>query len=222
MKQAIIVGLGMFGMSLARELAKRRVEVILVDRNRDRVQVASEFAVEALVLDATDELALAELRPDRRDLSVCAIGEDSRDASILCTALLRQLGSRHLVARAFDELHGRILSKVGAHEVVNPEKAFGLRLATRLAFRGVLDQVPLGRGLEISELALPAGFVGKTLRELSLPKRFGLYAVAVRGPHDDEQDDLQLPNPDAVLEVRDILVLAGGRGAVEAMLEKVR
>lgn len=222
MKQALIVGLGMFGMSLARELADRKVEVILVDKSPDLVQVASEFAIEALALDATDESSLAELRPERRDVCICAIGEDSRDASILCTALLRQLGSRHLVARGFDVLHTRILRMVGANEVVNPEQAFGVRLATRLAFRGVLDQVPLGHGLDISELAMPRAFVGKTLRDLQLPKRYGIFAVAVRSPGEEERGDLRMPDPDEVLEGRDVLVLAGRRGSVEEMLEKVR
>lgn len=220
MKQALVVGLGMFGMSLARELTQRRHEVILVDRNPDLVQVASEFAVEALALDATDEESVAELRPALRDLCICAIGEDSRDASIVCTALLRQLGARHLVARAFDPIHERILRLVGAHEVVNPERAFGQRLAARLAYRGVLDQAPLGHDLEISEVITPRALVGKTLRELELPRRYGVFVVALRSTEDSDEE-LAVPAPDTMLESRTVLILAAKKGSLLAMMEKL-
>ena len=220
MKQALVVGLGMFGMSLARELSERGVEVIAVDSDTDHVQTASEFASEALAMDATEEEALADLYPERRDLCICAIGEDSRDASIVCTALLRQLGARHLVARAYDPLHERILRLVGAHEVVDPERAFGRRLASRLAFRGVLDQVQLGPELEVSELAAPKALVGKRLSELQLPKRFGVFVVALRAGV-DAQESLRMPVASSMLDARDVLVLAAKRGGVQAMLEQI-
>lgn len=220
MKQALVVGLGMFGMSLARELTDRKVEVLCIDKDPDLVQSASDIVSEALCVDGTDESALADLRPERRDLCICAIGEDSRDASIVCTALLRQLGARHILARSYDPLHERILRLVGAHEVVDPERAFGRRLAARLAFRGVLDQIPLGHDLEISEIAVPRAFIGKSLRELELPKRFGVFVVALRGA-EDEQSNMRMPDADAGLENRDVLILASGRGSLERMMEKL-
>lgn len=220
MKQALIVGLGMFGTSLARALTARGVEVLCVDTNPELVQTASSFAAEAVAFDASDEASLAEVHPDRRDLCVCAIGQDSRDASIVCTALLRQLGARYLVARGYDTLHERILRLVGAHEVVNPEHAFGERLAARLAFHGVVDQVPLGKDLLITELAVPPAFVGRTLVELSLPKRFGVSVVAVRREQGEEGLAL-LPRPDEPFEEEDVLVLAAKRGSVDRMLEKL-
>jgi len=220
MKQALIVGLGMFGTSLARALTERGVEVLCVDNDPELVQAASGFAAEAVAFDASEEASLAEVHPERRDLCVCAIGQDSRDASIVCTALLRQLGAQYLVARAYDALHERILRLVGAHEVVNPEKAFGERLAARLAFRGVVDQVPLGRDLLITELAIPAAFVGRTLVELALPKRFGVSVVAIRRERGGSGLVL-LPDPAAPFEESDVLVLAARRGSVDRMLEKL-
>jgi trk system potassium uptake protein TrkA len=220
MKQALIVGLGMFGTSLARALTERGVEVLCVDNNPELVQAVSGFAAEAVAFDASDEASLAQVHPERRDLCVCAIGQDSRDASIVATALLRQLGAKLLVARAYDTLHERILRLVGAHEVVNPEQAFGERLAARLAFRGVLDQVPLGRDLFITELAVPPHFVGRNLIELSLPKRYKVSVVAVRREVRGEGSIL-LPDPTAPFEEGDVLVLAAKRGSVDDMLEKL-
>jgi trk system potassium uptake protein TrkA len=221
MKQALVFGVGIFGMSLARELSARGVEVICLDKNPDRIQVASDFASEALVLDATERDEIGDLHPEMRDLCVCAIGEDSRDSSIVCTALLSELGARRIVARAYDPLHARILHMVGAHEVVDPERAFGRRLAARLSFRGVLDQVSLGSQLEITEVAVPRAFVGRSLRELQLPKHHEVYVVALRGGP-SEQDDLRLPTPDTRLESNDVLVLTARQGSVQKMLEGLR
>lgn len=220
MKQALIIGLGIFGTSLARALTERGIEVMGVDSDPDLVQSVSNFTAEAIAFDASDESSLAQVHPERRDLCVCAIGNEARDASIVCTALLRQLGAKYVVARAKDTLHERILRLVGAHEVVNPELAFGERLAARLAFRGVLDQVQLGRDLVITELAVPPAFVGRALLDLSLPSRFGVTVVAVRREV-GAQGLALLPDPQAPFEDGDVLVLVANRGSVDKMLGKL-
>ncbi len=220
MKQALVIGLGMFGMALARELSLRGVEVIGVDIDEERVDAAAEALEEVLCFDATDESALAEVHPGQRDVCVSAIGEDSRDASIVCTALLRQLGAPRLIARAYDRVHERILRLVGAHEVVNPEHNFGRTLAGRIAFSGVIDQVPLGAELVITEIAAPAALSGPTLRELDL---LGVHQVHVVAVHDatEERGHLRLAEPDAIIGPGEVVVLAAKKGAVEAMLEKL-
>ena len=98
-KQALVVGLGQFGLALSRSLAAKGVEVLAVDRREETVRAAASFVTEAVCLDATDEISLARTLPERRDLCVCAIGDESRESSILVTALLRQLGAKRLVAR---------------------------------------------------------------------------------------------------------------------------
>ena len=124
-KQALIIGLGQFGMALARTLSERGVDVLAVDLDRQQVQLASSFVAQAACFDARDEESLKRAGPERRDLCVCAMGNESRESSIIVTALLRQMGARRIVARAIDELTGRILAMVGAHQIVNPERAFG-------------------------------------------------------------------------------------------------
>ena len=103
--QAIVVGLGQFGMSVARTLAERGVEVLAVDIQEDRVRVAASFVAEAACFDATDTEALARTSPDRREVCVCAIGDDAKEASIICTALLRQMGAKRIIARSNDDIH---------------------------------------------------------------------------------------------------------------------
>lgn len=216
-KQAIVVGLGQFGAALTRSLAARGVEVLAVDTNEERVQALAAVAAHAAVFDSTDEASLQRAAPERRDLCVCAIGEAGREASILTTALLRQMGAPRVVARAMDPLHERILRLVGAHEVVNPERAFGERLASRLLTAGVIDEVPLGEDLVITELRPPAALVGRTLAELALPRSYGVTVVAVRRAG----APVTMPAPTTRLGPDDILVIVSAPGAVPSMMDRV-
>jgi trk system potassium uptake protein TrkA len=216
-KQAIVIGLGQFGMALARSLSDRSVEVLAIDTREERVRQAAGFAAEAACFDATDSDALARTNPDRRDVSICAIGDDSRESSIICTALLRQMGAPRIVGRANGTLHARILQLVGAHEVVNPERDFGERFALRLAHEGVLGELALGEGLVITELSPPAAFVGRTLAELQLPRRHGMTVVAIRR---GERGAVALPDPGHSLSEEDVLVVVSDRKAVPRMMER--
>lgn len=214
-KQALIVGLGRFGMSLVRALNARGVEVLAVDRSPDRVDQAAAHAAEAVVLDASVEDELRRARPADRDLCICAIGDESSEASILCTALLRQLGAPRVVARANSQLQGRILKLVGAHEVVNPLEDFGKRFADQFAFERLKGELPLGADLVIAEIALPDEFAGRTLADLKLPARFSLTVVATRRSGGGE---VKLPSPDQRMESGDVVVVVARRSAVVRFL----
>lgn len=218
-KQALILGLGQFGLSVARALQERKVEVMVVDRDPKLVQQAAEFVAEAVSFDAADEAALARTSPGDRDICVVAMGDESRDGSIVTTALLRQMGAPMIVARASDTIHERILRLVGAHEIVNPEREFGERLASRLAHSGVIDQVALGDDLILTELRVPAKMVGRTLEDSRLPKRFGVTVVAVR-KKDDGPGRVEPPNPRVPLAENDILIVTGTNDAIATLVEK--
>jgi trk system potassium uptake protein len=214
-KQAMVIGLGQFGMALAQSLAERDVEVMAVDTRMEPVEEAATFATSAVQFDATDEDALRRTSPERRDLCVCAIGDENREGSIVCTALLRQLGARHILARATDAMHERILRLVGAHEVVNPERAFGERLATKLLYSAVLDEVPLGGDLVLTELKPPAAFVGRTLTELALPRKHEINVVAIRR---DGDKGVSTPSPEIPLQEKDVLIVVSPPHAVAKLL----
>jgi trk system potassium uptake protein TrkA len=210
-QQVLIIGLGQFGMSLARTLSEKGAEVLAVDRRKNLVDVASAFVTEAIMIDATDETELARLQPAQRDCSVCAIGDDSKEASIICTSLLRQMGSPWVIGRANDAMHRRILQLVGAHLVVNPEEEFGRRFANRLVNRHVISDMPLGEDLHLTELSILPSMIGKNLVELSLPKHFGIMVVAIRR---GSPSKVLQPSPHDPLEAEDRLIIVSSEAAV--------
>ncbi|MCB9520201.1 MAG: TrkA family potassium uptake protein [Myxococcales bacterium] len=219
-RQILVIGLGQFGMALARAVSDRGHEVLAVDRNAERVQEASTFVDQAVALDATDEHALARLAPERRDVVVSAIGDEGREAAIIVTALCRQMGARHVVARATDSVMERILTLVGAHEVVNPEKAYGQRLAGRLLFTGVIEETPLGPGLAVAEFVAPGAIVGRSLAQLELPRRFAVTVVAVRRQNETGADVI-MPDAATFVAAGDVLVVVGKAGAAQELVERL-
>lgn len=198
----MIIGLGLFGMSLAESLAERGVEVLAVDILPERVDAAARFVAHAVTIDATDEAALEHLLPASRDIVVCAIGQSSQKSAIICTALLRQMGCPHIIARACSTTYSRILTMVGAHEVINPELDFGKRFATHIMYRNLIADATPQTELELTELRLPEFMVGKTLIELALPKRFQIIVAAIQ-----RHDQLLRPQPDQPLQAGDLLLV---------------
>ncbi|MBX3184192.1 MAG: TrkA family potassium uptake protein [Polyangiaceae bacterium] len=217
-KQVMVVGLGHFGMAVARALAERGTEVLAVDRDPQRVRTISPVVAEALCFDATAEELLARTAPGRRDVCICAIGDESTEGSIICTALLKQMGARRLIARANNDLHGRILKLVGADMVVNPERDFGERFANLLIHDRVLGETPLGASLVLTEFEVPKVFVGRNLIELSMPSRYGISVVALRRAGSTE---VSVPDPRAPFQAGDVLLAVAPPDAVNDLLERV-
>lgn len=212
-RQAMVIGLGQFGVAVATELSQRGADVLVVDVSPERVQAASRWASSALCLDSTDEAALAQAAPRQRDVVICAIGDDARDAAIITTALLSRMGCRRLVARASTEVMKAILEAVGAHEVVNPEALYGTHYAGRLLFENILNEFELSADFHISQMSPPPSFVGRTLAELKLP---ALYGVTVLGMRRRSEDDSVVRVPQAMVPLQpdDILIVAASRQAL--------
>jgi trk system potassium uptake protein TrkA len=137
--------------------------------------------------------------------AVVAIGAESMEASILATALLRQMGVPRIIARSLSELHARVLRAVGAHEVVSPEEEMGQRLARRLAEPAVLERIEIGAGVDLAEVEIPAGWIGKSPVDLDVRRKYGVTLVAVRRG----QEVHASVDPSERLEENDILFVIG-------------
>jgi hypothetical protein len=133
-----------------------------------------------MILDTTQEQALLEAGIQEMDTVVVAIGTGHLENSILTTALLRQVGVKYIIARAANKLHERILRQVGAHEIVNPEREMGAKIANKIARPGFLEMFSLTDNVCVVELPVPDSFVGHTLEELNVRKRFNINVLGVQ------------------------------------------
>ncbi len=215
-KQVIVVGLGQFGLGLIRALSQTNTELIAVDLDEKRVNLAASWVSKALCFDATDEEALSQLRPETRDVCICATGDQSKEVGIICTALFKQLGAKRIISRANDDLHARILKLVGAHEVVNPEWDFGARYAPRVLSENVIGEMVLDADLVVSEINAPKKLCGKSLSTLDLRKIYGITVIAIKSI---KTGQVKQAGPTDIVNVGDILISASSKEAINKLLD---
>lgn len=214
----MIIGLGQFGMSLARTLSERGVEVFAADIKKNLVEEAEMFVAESVVVDASNEQELIQIEPAKRDTVICAIGNDSRDASIVCTALLRQMGVKRIIARANDPMHQRILKQVGAHQVINPDYEFGKRFANWLLFDDFIVNTRITDDLMLTEVRVLPSLEGKTLMELELPRKYGIIVAGIRVGANRK---IHRPDPKEPLTAGSSLIIVSAEDAIARFAEEV-
>ena len=178
-KQFIVIGLGRFGSSVAKNLYKLGYEVMAVDKNEDIVQDIANEVTHAVQVDATDENSLKALGIRNFDVAVITIGENIQ-ASIMITLMVKELGVKYIISKANNELHAKVLEKIGADRVVLPERDMGVRVAHNLASSNIMDYIELSPEYSIMEICPLADWYGKSLQELSLRSRFGLNIIAIK------------------------------------------
>ena len=154
-KSFLVFGLGRFGSSLARSLCEQGQQVMAIDSNEENVQDIAPYVTEAVQLDATDEVALATLDVSSFDGAAVSIGQNVRDSVLICV-LLKEMGIPYLIAKANDELHAKVLRKIGVDRVVFPERDMGERVARSMITSGVVDLMQLGDDFQIVEIHTPA------------------------------------------------------------------
>jgi len=203
-----VIGLGNFGSTVAKALFEAGHDVVVLDRDRDRVQAMQRYATQAVIADATQKEILEELALDKMDAVIVSLGKDL-SASVLVTLYLRDLKVKKIVVKIASEDHGRVLDRVGATEIVFPEKDMALRLAQSLISPNILDYLPLSPEYSLLELAPPKEFIGKSLAELRLRSRFGVNVLAVRQIIPERM--IINPSADFVIKDSDVLVVLGKR-----------
>ena len=207
MKQFVVIGLGNFGFTVASRLAQIGHQVLAADSNAVRVEHIKDQVTQAVIIDAKDKNALAEVVTGSIDAAVVGLG-DSVEASLLCVLYLKELGVKRIIAKASSDDHGRILESIGTSEVIYPERDSALRLAEKLnAPTSVIDYIELSPDYSIIDVATPDDFVGKTLKQLALPKRQGILVIAVRTVMKNEIQ--LLPPADYKFEPDSIITVIG-------------
>jgi trk system potassium uptake protein TrkA len=219
-QRVAVLGLGRFGMNLARALAANRVEVIAVDRNHRLVEEVKDDVSLAVSFDSTDEDALKSQEIPGCDVCVVAIGENF-EASLLTATALKKLGAKYVIVRAQSTNHAEIFRRLGADEVIQPETEAGRQLARRLAHPEMEDLIELSDGFTLIEVKAPGTFHGRTLEQLALRTKYNVNLVAIKRPSDVTEDDpanrrvtTYVPQPSYVLHPDDILVIVGTDAAI--------
>jgi trk system potassium uptake protein TrkA len=206
MKRFVVVGLGNFGSSVAEALHAQGHDVVAMDVDEDAVDRIAPHVARAAVGDGRSAAALERAGAKDADVGIVSTGDDIT-ASILSTLALRDHGVSEIYVKVISSDHARVMNKIGVTETIFPERESGIRLATRVSSRGILNYVHLGAGFSVQEMAVPESWIGRSLRELGLPRRYRISVLAV---HDVLLDEMILvPEPDARLKESDTLVVAG-------------
>lgn len=213
----IIVGMGNFGGYLAMRLTELGHEVIGVDNSENRVDLINNKITHAVTMNATDAQAVKNLPLRDCDAVIIAIGEDV-GASIMSTAIFKQLQVKRIIARAINELHETVIRSIGVDEIVHPEEETADRLSKRLEMKGVMDSLEISDEYNIVEVKVPKRYYGMKVSEADIRKEFYLNILTVIKMEDktnllglktQEKRVIGVITPDYLLEQGDILLLFG-------------
>ena len=197
MKRVVVIGLGIFGINLVKQLFESGLEVLAIDKRKEAVQEVKDFSTKAIVADGTDRNVMETIGVREEDVVVVSFGEDLA-ASTLATLHLKQMKVQKIIVKAPNDEHKLILEKVGATEVIIPEKEMANKIAKGLISPNVLDYIPLTENYIICEIAPPSSFIGKSIAQLQLRGKHHIEVIAVR---DVLTDQIQMvPRADFVIK----------------------
>ncbi|KPK97609.1 MAG: hypothetical protein AMJ95_08290 [Omnitrophica WOR_2 bacterium SM23_72] len=217
MRQIAVIGLGKFGVSVARELCEKGAQVIAIDKNKERVEDLKHCVSYAATLDAVDKDALKSVGIQDIDIAIVSIGDDI-EANLLATLLLKKLGVRKIWSRAISPLQQEILKALEVDEIINLEEEMGKIVARSLVSTSITKHIPLSSGHSIAEIKIPQAFIGKSIREINPREKFNINIVAIKKkiPQIDELGERtfgelieDVPSPNKPLEEEDILLVVG-------------
>ncbi len=210
MKSILLIGLNHFGVLIAKRLQDLGHQVLAVDRNESRVNAALPFVTDAQIGDSTNEAFLRSLGINNFDVCIVTIANDFQ-SSLETTSLLKELGGKLVVARAEREVQAKFLLRNGADEVMNPEKQIAEWAAIRYASNHILDYISLDDNHAIYEVTVPGDWVGKTIGQIDIRKRYGINILAVK---DNGKMNLSV-TPETMLNENRTMLVLGERRAIQ-------
>ncbi len=219
MKSFLVIGLGRFGIALARELCTLGNEVLAIDQDPIRVNQVADTVTQALSGDARDPDVLRALGASNFDCAVVAIGNDV-GGSALITLNLKEMGVSYVVCKAHSMVHSKVLHRIGADQVVLPEQQMALRLAQNLSNTDIINFIELSSDFAIVERKVPRGWVGQSLSDLGVRAKFNLNIIAVRSVDGDGNTEGKMsvaPGGNYCLKSDDTLVVLGHNDDIEKL-----
>jgi trk system potassium uptake protein len=205
-KRVVVIGLGIFGFNIVKELYENGFEVIAIDKNKEAIQRVRDCSTKAILADGMDKEIMEAVGIQEDDVVIVSFGEDLAAATLI-TLHLRQMKVKTIIVKAPNEEHKLILEKVGATEVMIPEKEIAHKVSKSLISPNVLDYLPLSGDYMIFEMAPPNSFLGKTIAELQLRSRYHIDVIAIRDIVSDKVH--MVPPASFVIKDGEILVVVG-------------
>lgn len=213
--QFFVAGLGRFGESVAVTLDRMGYDVMAMDKDEDVVQDLSDQLGYVVCADASDEKNLNAIGAGNADVAVVAIGDLS--ASLLTTLLLKDMGVKRIVVKALDELHGKMLQKIGADKIIYSEKEMGIRVAHNLTSPGIVDYIEMNNNITVVTIHIPEEWIGKTLIDLDVRRKYHITVVAIRR----QTENFINPRPDMVMQAGDMLVILGDTSSIKEITSRL-
>ena len=207
-----VIGLGSFGINVAKTLYEKKNEVLAVDQDKEKIDEVKTFVSHAVHMDAADRENLLALGVQVMDVVVVSLGPEM-EASILTVLYLHEIGAKRIVAMALTDDHAKILESVGATDVIYPEKDMAVKTGLKLSCPNVLEYLPLISGFGIQEIAPPEKFIGKSLKDLDLRNKYGIQVIAIKELIPEKTSFA--PKSDFVIKDSDILIIMGEEKQLE-------
>jgi len=222
MRQFAVIGMGRFGATVAKTLSEKGYQVLAIDVNESIIQDVADEVTQAVCLDATDEKALRSVGIENVDVAIVGAGTNL-EASILITLNLKEIGVKEIVCKAISQDHKKVLEKIGATRVVQPEREMGARVANSLVSTNVIEHIELSGESSIVELISPKDFVGKNLRELDVRAKYGVNVIALKRkiPSASKKEEEEIvnvsPKAEDIINKGDILIILGPNESIEKL-----
>lgn len=213
--QYVVIGLGRFGIALTKCLFAEGAEVLVIDRDPEKINEIDAYCTQAVCADATDERVLAKLGVRNLDVAIVCIASDI-ESSIFVTLLLKQLGIPKIIAKAQDAKHKHVLEKIGADYVIVPEEEMGEKLAVSLVKPNMIEVLSLSNQFRIVEIRTPQKWQGKSLLELNLRTTERISIILIKRG----ETVIAPPTAECVLLPDDILVIAGAVADIKRLSTK--
>ncbi len=214
MKSVLIIGLGRFGRHMAQKLIEDGNEVLAVEKNEERADNAVSLIRDIEIGDATNEDFIRSLGVDNFDMCVVAIG-DNFQAALEVTVLLKDMGSKFVIARASRDVHKKLLLRNGADHVVYAEREMAERLAIKYGDNNIRDYIELSPEYSIYEIAVPTGWCGKSILEKNVRSKYHVSILATKKGGKIHP----LPHPDHVFVPEETLMVLGNRDHIRQLLK---
>ena len=217
-QQFAVLGLGRFGMEITKALYNYGYEVLAVDTNEEKINEVSSFCTHSIVADVSEESTLKSLGIESFDTVIIAIGSNMQ-ASIITALTCKEMGVTNIIAKAHNEKHGKVLSKIGVNDVIYPEAAMAVKVATMLVNPNIQNHMEIVSGYSIAEINISEKWVNKSLGELALRNQYAVNVLIIIRANDEL---ITTPSGDTVLKEEDILVVGGSNEDIESLSFAVR